>query len=448
MFFIILTFFAALFIEGLGSLVSVIGISALFGANPIIIALAIALDVGKVVTVSLLYTHWKSLSKLMKTYALLAATVTMIITSAGAAGYLTGEFQKSIMATREGDLKVSVLKEQQAKYELRKKQIDDQIAALPARTTVNQRLRMVRAFQAEQKALDEKIAEIDQKLPELQVAQIGTEAKAGPIVSISKAFKIPMEEAVSWVIGMIIFVFDPLAIFLIIAGNFLWAQRKAQQAVPEPIVDADAQERLRKANEHFDDRNLRASAPEVMREASPPEPVAPVTIHRPLPEGEIADVEVEPPVDAEPETEFPKHPKKDDIFFHTVEKQMYIFDGERWVGANTLAFTTPEPVAETTYETFHEPVVEPEPIVEPAPVKEERPEFQQSGLLKPVKVEASDEADVIIPDDSGMIPMKVSPAPIHREEITKSTLGIVEPDPNTIVDAARHRGFRKATSVK
>ena len=188
MFFIILTFCAALFIEGLGSLVSVIGISALFGANPIIIALAVALDVGKIVVVSLLYTYWKELSKLMKTYALMAAAVTMVITSAGAAGYLSGEFQKSIMGTKEGELKVAVLKEQQAKYQTRKAQIDDQIAALPTKTTVNQRLRLMNGFKAEQKALDAKIAEIDKSLPELQVKQIGVEAKAGPIVSISKAF--------------------------------------------------------------------------------------------------------------------------------------------------------------------------------------------------------------------------------------------------------------------
>lgn len=225
MIFILLTFLTAFLIEGLGTIVSVIGLSTLFGANPIIIALAIALDVGKLVVVSMLYKFWGKMKFLMKSYALIAATVTMLITSAGAAGYLTGEFQKAIVGTQETSLKVDVLKQQQAKYEERKRQIDDQIANLPSKTTVNQRIRMMKQFQDEQKALQVKIEEIDTQLPELQMKQIGVEAKAGPILYISKAFDVPVEVAVKYVVLMIIFVFDPLAVFLIVAGNFLLGLR-------------------------------------------------------------------------------------------------------------------------------------------------------------------------------------------------------------------------------
>lgn len=232
MIFILITFLAAFLIEGLGTAVSVIGLSTLFGANPIIIALAISLDVGKLVVVSLLYNHWKRMGMVMKSYALLASIVTMVITSAGAAGYLTGEFQKAILGTQETVLKVSVLKEQQAKYEERKKQIDNQIANLPEKTTVNQRIRLMKQFQDEQKALQTKIEDIDKQLPELQLKQIGVEAKAGPILYISKAFNVPVEVAVKYVVMLIIFVFDPLAVFLMIAGNFLLEQRKKK--VPEP----------------------------------------------------------------------------------------------------------------------------------------------------------------------------------------------------------------------
>jgi len=463
MFFIVLTFFAALFIEGLGSLVSVIGISALFGANPIIISLAVALDVGKIVVVSLLYTYWKELSKLMKAYALAAATVTMIITSAGAAGYLTGEFQKSIMATKEGDLKVAVLKEQQAKYELRKKQIDDQVAALPTKTTVNQRLRLMRGFQTEQKALDAKIAEIDKSLPALQVAQIGTEAKAGPIVSISKAFKIPMEEAVSWVIAMIIFVFDPLAIFLIIAGNFLWARRKAEMKAKEEVKVEVFNEPQPEGFQQF------KSVVGTHGHSFPAGPELPATGHAGA------------------------------VFFHTGMGQIFIHDGTEWSQANSLS-SVKEPV-ETEYEKYEAPLVlptqeaidsatiqvppglsreelrefivshaEPEPIKEPEPVVEEPPveevpeppvepdpvppvedpepnrsTYVQTGLLKPVEVfhEVSSEHN----NSDNFIEMTVEPIPIHREEITRSTLGLVDADPSTIVDAQRRQGFRRAEAV-
>lgn len=230
MIFVLITFLTAFLIEGLGTIVSVIGLSTLFGANPIIISLAVALDMGKLVVVSLLYKHWKQMGVLMKGYALIAALVTMIITSAGAAGYLTGEFQKAIMGTQETSLKVNVLKEQQAKFEARKKQIDDQIANLPSNYSKS-RITLMKQFEAEQKELQSKIDNIDKQLPDLQLKQIGVEAKAGPILYISKAFEVPIEVAVKYVVLLIIFVFDPLAVFLIIAGNFLMEHRKKK---PEP----------------------------------------------------------------------------------------------------------------------------------------------------------------------------------------------------------------------
>jgi hypothetical protein len=452
MFFIILTFCSALFIEGLGSLVSVIGISALFGANPIIIALAIALDVGKVVTVSLLYTYWKSLKTLMRTYALIAAAVTMTITSAGAAGYLSGEFQKAIMGTKEGELKVAVLKEQQAKYQLRKKQIDDQIAALPEKTTVNQRLRLMNGFKAEQQALDQKIAQIDQQLPQLQVAQIGTEAKAGPIVAIAKAFKVPVEQAVSWVIGMIITVFDPLAIFLIIAGNFLIARRKAEKEAKAEVADT----------------------------APAPEPTV------------ITDGNITVPMRMG--TEFPTHSKSGEYFYRTDLNQVYVFMDDKW--KQLLRPTTRAAVKaameekrgprvveayesdvvkswerppETIYETYTPPVEpEPEPIPEPEPkpqpdpipepepepiVEEEKIEDRRTrvgtGILKPVDVALTDIDGKL--DNSNFTPLTVphreETPEKPREEITRSSLGLVPPDPYTIVDGRRNSGFIRPDSI-
>lgn len=231
MFFILLTFFAALLIEGLGTLVSVIGLSTLFGANPIIIALAISLDIGKIVVVSLLYKYWTKLNLTMRSYALMAATFLMIITSAGAGGYLSGEFQKAIIGTQEGSLKVEVLKTEQAKLEERKKQIDAGIAAIPDRYSANQKIRLINQFKDEQKTVTTRLQEIDKQLPETQIHQIGVEAKAGPILYIAKAFSISVEEAVKWVILMIIIVFDPLAVFLIIAGNFLLEQRRLKKEI-------------------------------------------------------------------------------------------------------------------------------------------------------------------------------------------------------------------------
>jgi hypothetical protein len=219
MVFTFVVFLAALLIEGLASLISVIGISSLFGANLIIIAMAIALDYGKIVTVSLMYNDWKTFSNLRKFYSILACVVTMTITSAGAAGYLSGEFSKAMLSSREGELKVSILKEQQQKYQERKNQIDNQIANLPERTSVNQRLRLINGFKAEQQNLDQKISEIDKQLPEVQINQINLNAKAGYINALARVLNVPIETAINYIIFLIVIVFDPLAVFLIVSGN-------------------------------------------------------------------------------------------------------------------------------------------------------------------------------------------------------------------------------------
>jgi hypothetical protein len=293
--FIILTFIAAFLIEGLGTATSVIGLSALFGANPIIIALAIALDLGKIVVVSLLYKYWGKLGKVMKSYAFVAAFITMVITSAGAAGYLTGEFQKAIMGSQEGGLRVQALTAEQVKLEERKKQIDNQIASLPDKFSAAARIRMINQFKDEQKTVTARLTEIAKELPDLQVKQLGVEAKAGPILTIAKSFNISTEEAIKWVILMIIFVFDPLAIFLIISGNFLLDQRAKAKL--------EERDRLERAWADDPDRGNPSVVPMSMA-MRPPEP-APVEIHAepvseppfPYKEKPMAEEPPAPPVD-------------------------------------------------------------------------------------------------------------------------------------------------------
>lgn len=348
MLFILLTFLAAFSIEAIGTYVSVIGLSTLFGANPIIIALAVALDVGKLVVVSLLYTYWNKLGKIMKTYALIASFITMVITSAGAAGYLSGEFQKAILGTQEVSLKVDVLKQEQLKLEERKKQIDNSIAAIPDRYTANQKIRLMNQYKAEQKQVTDRLNDISKALPDMQIQQIGVEAKAGPILYISKAFDVPVEVAVKWVILMIIFVFDPLAVFLIIAGNFLLDQRrKPFTMIPEPAESEEVEP---------EPKVVSASA------GMAPEPIfgdwSKTTIQKPIevPEAIPSAPEV-PPVIEEPLPE-PVEPELEPVEFEPIR-----------IDADDGTVTEVIPLADAIFDPIPTPALEPEPVVE-TPVRE------------------------------------------------------------------------------
>lgn len=253
MIFALLTFLSAFLIEGIGTYVSIVGLSALFSSNPVIIMLALALDFGKLITVSFLYKHWKSMNKIMKAYMLAAASILMIITSTGAAGYLSAEFQKAIVSTKEGDIRVAALKEEKTKLEARKKEIDSQIANLPP-NMVKGRQKLINEFKTEIAQVNTRITEIDKTLPEIEVEKAHADSHAGPILYVAKAFDTTVEEAVKYVILLIIFVFDPLAVVLIIGGNFLVDQNKREKKEREAeIATREEEDRQRRYQIEMDE---------------------------------------------------------------------------------------------------------------------------------------------------------------------------------------------------
>lgn len=223
--FIIIVFIAALLIEGLGTTLSVIGLALLFNGNPLIFAMAIALDVGKVVSVSFLYRNWKKVNFLMKTYMTIAALTLILITSAGVFGYLSAEFQKAIQGTSENVVLVEAMEDEKSRLQARKVEIDSQIAAIPP-DFVTGRRQAIEAFADEVQRINARLIVIDSELPTLKLDTIKKEVEVGPIIYVAEAFETTPEVAVKYIIMVIIFVFDPLAIVLLIAGNFLLMERK------------------------------------------------------------------------------------------------------------------------------------------------------------------------------------------------------------------------------
>lgn len=235
----LLAFASAFLIEGLGTWISIIGLSSLFSADPIIIALAAALDIGKVVTVSFLYKRWSTAPRMLRAYMILATAVLMIITSAGAFGYLSAAFQGAIKDTKQQQVLVTAIAEEKAKLEARKKEIDAQIAKLPS-NSVRGRQKLIAAFKGEADRITLRLQQLDTELPKLRVQEIALNTHAGPIVYVAQAFDVSLEQAVKYVILVIIFVLDPLAVALLVAGNFLWETRaRERQASAAPSGQPD-----------------------------------------------------------------------------------------------------------------------------------------------------------------------------------------------------------------
>lgn len=237
-------FIAGILIELLGMTISVIGVGQLVGMNLIIILLAIAFDIGKIATVSSLQRNWDTMGGVMKTYGIMAVLVTMLITSFGAASYLTTAMQGGVSVVEKIDAQVVALKEENARLIVRKKQIDDQIASIPIDATPRQRNQIIGNFQVEQEQVTNRIAEIANKLPQLEIQKIEEGGKASGIVSLSKNLGVPTETLIKYLVVMIIFVFDPFAIYLIMSANMMLISQQKQtitesnsQAVIVPKID-------------------------------------------------------------------------------------------------------------------------------------------------------------------------------------------------------------------
>jgi len=252
---------------------SVTGLSKLFaGASFQVLIMASSLEVAKLVIASLLYQYWGELNKILRTYLSVAAFVLVLITSAGIYGFLSAAYQETAASAGIVDKEVELIdlkkgrfEENRTYYLSEKEALDQSISDLRAGlannviqykdketgqiiTTTSSSTR-----RALQKELDEAVEsrnEISQKLEvvtdsitSLEIKRLDVQsnsevtAELGPLKYISELTNTPMSKVVNILMLVIIFVFDPLAISLVIAANFAFNRlRKKGKEEPQPKV--------------------------------------------------------------------------------------------------------------------------------------------------------------------------------------------------------------------
>lgn len=234
-----LTFLTAFLMEGIGSYMSVVGWNSILVGDWVVIALFVVLDLAKLVSVSFLYQTWKDIKKTWRAYLVFAVVFLMVLTSAGSFGYLSSSFQQAMAPNKEVTLQLQTATTERDRLLAEKKQlteskikIENQIAKLPD-NSVSGRSRLIANFKEETRGINSKVTKIDTRLEELNKtileqssSQLQKDVHVGPIVYFANAFDMSIEKVVSIAILSIIFVFDPLAVSLILAGNFLLVRRK------------------------------------------------------------------------------------------------------------------------------------------------------------------------------------------------------------------------------
>ncbi len=252
MFMALLTLLTALAISGIAAFYSIVGLMAIFsGAAMQIAIMGGALEVGKLVTASWLYQNWRNklLGKALKAYLFTAVIVLIFITSIGIFGFLSKAHLDQVKPAGNNALIISTIDKQIAFEEKQIARAENTIAILDAAMEkyidmeyVTRGLKERKKQEQEREALNTVIKESTQKIVSLnnekfavEKEQIALEADVGPLKYIAELVygeenaRDMLDNAVRGLIIIFIFVFDPLAVLLLVAANVSFRHRREQK---------------------------------------------------------------------------------------------------------------------------------------------------------------------------------------------------------------------------
>ena len=252
--------FSALSVSASAAFYSVSGLSKLFaGASLEVIIMASSLEIAKLVIASLLYQYWDLINKGLRAYLTIAAGVLILITSAGIYGFLSAAYQETANKENIVTQQITALETKKALYEETRNnlladrksnnelrgtlskgsttQYTDKNGNLVVRTN-NSAIRNIESTAKENERLAAKLDVVNDSIFALETqileTRVDSEASSelGPLKYLSELTGVEMNRIINWLLLIIIFVFDPLAIALVIAANFAFTQLRLKKEYP------------------------------------------------------------------------------------------------------------------------------------------------------------------------------------------------------------------------
>ena len=250
--------FSALSVSASAAFYSVFGLSKLFaGASTEVIIMAGSLEIAKLVTASLLYQYWDSINKILRAYLATATVILVLITSMGIYGFLSAAYQETFnqLTIVENEKKfiqqkVDFYQQDVTRYEKELQQILDNITSLSEARSVSIQVKDtsvvggvrntistvdLRASQARLTVEENKRKDVNLKRDiavdslrtyQRQILELDNNVEVagelGPLKYLSGLTGYPMDKIINLLLLVIIFVFDPLAVSLVIAANFAY----------------------------------------------------------------------------------------------------------------------------------------------------------------------------------------------------------------------------------
>ena len=295
---------SALSVSASAAFYSVSGLSKLFaGAAFEVIIMAGSLEVAKLVIASLLYQYWDTINKALRTYLAIATFILVLITSMGIYGFLSAAYQDTYRQLTVKENQVAFLEQKTdfygkdvSRYDEELERISNNISTLSnakatsiqvrdttsstgLRSTVSTaELRLsqkrIEVEEENRKAVQVKREVAADSLQKYQLEILDLENNAevagelGPLQYLSGLTGISMDKIINYLLLVIIFVFDPLAISLVVAANFAFANAFPKREEETPIPDIFKDEEFESWDEEVTEEEiieeLEVNEPEVV----------------------------------------------------------------------------------------------------------------------------------------------------------------------------------------
>ncbi|MDB4414501.1 hypothetical protein N9265_00560 [bacterium] len=279
--------FSALSVSTSAAFYSVSGLSKLFaGASLEVIIMAGSLEFAKLVTASLLYQYWDTINKTLRTYLSIATIILVLITSMGIYGFLSAAYQEtysklSAVENQKGFIqqKIDFYQNDVTRYDTEIERISSNISTLSnakastiqvrdtsvsggfRQTISTTELRMAQNrinIEEENRKLAQSkrtVASDSLQKFQLQVLELDNNTEVagelGPLQYLSSLTGYPMDKIINVLLLIIIFVFDPLAISLVVAANFAFDKAYPKRKYKENLYGERVEDIIVKDSEEI-----------------------------------------------------------------------------------------------------------------------------------------------------------------------------------------------------
>jgi len=243
------------------------------GASTEVLIMAGSLEISKLVIASLLYQYWDTINKALRTYLAVACLILILITSAGIYGFLSAAYQETAALAGNVDAQIALVetkrdnvKEQLTVYNAEKSSINEAVTSLrdglsnnviqykdpetgEIITTTSSSTRRALEKQLDQAIerqteINTRVDNLNQQLfdYETEIVEIQSSSEIagelGPLKYLAGLTGLGMDQIINYLLLVIIFVFDPLAISLVVAANFAFAQLKSKDKPNKALEQA------------------------------------------------------------------------------------------------------------------------------------------------------------------------------------------------------------------